>query len=226
MTPRHRPAGRGPDRHRQGRRGDRGAQQADREATGPRRRPLALGRAAERVGDLETAKQSYGWFVAKPQDYLEKWQTNQKDPAFETAASVTTIGRAIDRWAALTGAYANNPALDKTLLNLFVAAYDRIDRGYWPAHLAAAEYFASHDKGEEAMEELKGGVLKQNPNSTEALKLLGLLMIATYNFRRRRGRHRCPPPGRPPRPTRPTCSTPAPCSAPASPRRPRPPPPA
>src|SRR4051812_3951294 len=114
-----------------------------------------LGWAAERIGDLDTAKKAYAWFVDKPQDYLEKWQTGKKDPAFETAASVTTIAKAIDRWAALTGAYANNPQLDRTLLNAFVAAFDRIDRGYWPAHLAAAEYFASHDRQEEAMDELK-----------------------------------------------------------------------
>lgn len=141
-----------------------------------------LGCAAERIGDLDTAKKAYGWFVEKPQDYLEKWQTGKKDSAFETAASVTTIGKAIDRWAALTGAYANNPQLDRTLLNAFVAAYDRIDRGYWPAHLAAAEYFASHDRQEEAMEELKQGVSKVNPNSAEALKLLGQLHISQYNF--------------------------------------------
>ena len=46
-----------------------------------------------------SAKKAYGWFVKQPQDYLEKWQTNKKDPAFETGASVTIIGRAIDRWA-------------------------------------------------------------------------------------------------------------------------------
>jgi tetratricopeptide (TPR) repeat protein len=141
-----------------------------------------LGWATERVGDLDTAKKAYGWFVEKPQEYLEKWQASKKDAAFETAASVTTIAKAIDRWAALTGAYANNPQLDRTVLNAFVAAYDRIDRGYWPAHLATAEYFASHDRQEEALEELKTGALKANPNSAEALKLLGQLMIAQFNF--------------------------------------------
>ena len=28
---------------------------------------------------------------------------------------------------------------------MFLKAYDEIDRGYWPAHVAAAEYYVSHD---------------------------------------------------------------------------------
>src|SRR5687767_10927740 len=34
----------------------------------------ALGAACERVGDLDGARQAFGWFVAEPQKFLEKWR--------------------------------------------------------------------------------------------------------------------------------------------------------
>jgi len=139
-----------------------------------------LGRVSEQVGDLEAAKRAYGWFVEDKQ-LLQKWQGNTGDSIFEDADAVTTIGRAIDRWANLTGGYRNNVALHDALLNMFVKAYDVIDRSYWPARVASAEYFLTHDNREKAVEELEAA-LDENPNDVNALRLLGLIALDTFNF--------------------------------------------
>jgi tetratricopeptide (TPR) repeat protein len=139
-----------------------------------------LGKVSEQVGDLEAAKRAYAWFVDDRQ-LLQKWQGQSGDSAFDDADSVTTIARAIDRWANLTSGYRNNVALHDALLNMFVKAYDVIDRAYWPAHVASAEYFLTHDNREKAVEELEAA-LDANPNDVNALRLLGLVALDTYNF--------------------------------------------
>src|SRR5450432_133844 len=65
-----------------------------------------IGFVYERIGDLNAARDAYGWFVVDPQNFLEKWQKN-KGKGFDNAEELTSIGRAIDRWATLTGSYQN-----------------------------------------------------------------------------------------------------------------------
>ncbi len=139
-----------------------------------------LGRACELAGDLPGAIAAYGWFVDE-QRLLDKWQGNSGESVFDDAAAVTTIARAIDRWAGLTGGYQKNPGLHNALLNMFVKAYDVIDRGYEPAHVAAAEYYLSHDQKEEASKELEAA-LDANPNDITALRALGTISLETFNF--------------------------------------------
>ena len=140
-----------------------------------------LGAISESAGNIAAAKAAFQWFVDKPQDFLERWQMHDRTGPFESAADVTTIGRALDRWATLHEQYRNNPQLDKTILNIFVGAYDRIDRGYWPAHVAAGEYFLSHDQAEEAAKELTAA-LKANPNDRRAIALMGAIALAHFSF--------------------------------------------
>jgi cellulose synthase operon protein C len=140
-----------------------------------------LGVVNESLGDLESAKAAYGWFVAEPQNYLEKWQSAQGSKEFESAQNVVTIARAIDRWASLTEEYRKNRNLHNVLLGMFVRAYDVIDREYWPAHVAAAEYFLWHDQKDKAAEELELA-LEANPNDAAALRLVGLISIDSFNF--------------------------------------------
>src|SRR5687768_10118941 len=66
---------------------------------------------------------------------------------------------------------------------MFVKAYDVIDRNYWPARVAAAEYFLSHDQRKEAGEEL-AAALEANPNDARALWLIGLVSLDTFDFDR------------------------------------------
>jgi len=139
-----------------------------------------LGQISERVGDLDAARAAYTWFNDKPQDFLLKWQ-GKKDKAFDSAEDVVLIGRAYDRLASLDGLYEKNPQLHKVLLEMFVRAYDVIDRTYWPAHVAAAEYFLSHDNSDEAVKELKAAA-GENPNDVRTLQLLGLIALEQFNF--------------------------------------------
>lgn len=150
-----------------------------------------LGRVNEQIGDLESAKQAYGWFVEPAQNFLERWNGRQFVGASgaDTAERVTTVARALDRWAQLNAKYRDNVKLHGTILNMFVRAYDVIDRGYWPAHVAAAEYFMGHDQNKEALAELQGdeetkskGALDYNPNAARALELIGLIALDGYNF--------------------------------------------
>lgn len=141
---------------------------------------LLLGQLHEKVGDMEGAKKTYAWFVDESR-LLDKWQGQTGESVFDDASAVTTIARAIDRWAALTGGYQQNPALHNTLLNMFVKAYDVIDRGYQPAHVAAGEYYLSHDNEKEAAKELEAA-LDRNPNDIAALRLLGQIALSTFNF--------------------------------------------
>jgi tetratricopeptide (TPR) repeat protein len=140
-----------------------------------------LGRVLENVGDIPGAAEQYGWFNNEPQKYLDKWTLHDHLPVFDRAADVTVIGRALDRWATLTQAYRNNANLDRTILSFFVKAFDEIDREYWPARLAAAEYFLSHDQTDDAIGQIKG-VLADNPNQLEALDLMGHISLSQFDF--------------------------------------------
>ena len=138
-----------------------------------------LGRIAELKGDYDTAREAYKWFVDDPQRFLDR----AANDSFKTdsAEDVTYIGRGLDRWATLNGSYQTNETLHETILGVFTHAYDVVDRRYLPAHIAAAEYFLTHDNDQEAGNEL-GQVLQANPNSTEALDLFGQIVIGQFNF--------------------------------------------
>lgn len=139
-----------------------------------------LAEAFERIGDLEKARDACNWFVIAPHELLARWQ-REAEKAFDNAEDVTIIGRAVDRWATLTGSYQDLPELHNTLLNLFVRAYDVIDRTYWPARVASAEYFLSHDNEFQAKKELEVA-LQSNPNDVRALSLVGKIAVEAYNF--------------------------------------------
>ncbi len=139
-----------------------------------------LGKISESTGDLDTARSAYGWFVDAPQSYLDKWK-NQHEKLFDTAPDATTLGRALDRWATLSGQYQKDDTLHNTILDIFVKSYDVIDRGYWPAHVAAAEYFVSHDDADSAKKELRLS-LSANPNDSQSLQILGQLALVEFHF--------------------------------------------
>jgi tetratricopeptide (TPR) repeat protein len=138
------------------------------------------GEVSERVGDTEAAKREYGWFNDKPRELFSKWVSQVKVPEFDDAEKVTWLGRAQDRWATLTEAYRGNNALPKQVLNVFVKAKE-IDAAWWPANLAAAEYFFGHDDLKQAWEEL-GVALKANPQDVRALRLAATLAMQRFDF--------------------------------------------
>ena len=140
-----------------------------------------LGAVSEKTGDIDGARKAFGWFVEAPQQFMEKWKANPNDPLFDSAENLTTIGRAVDRWASLTEAYRDQVNLHQQILNLYLKAYDVKDRAYWPAHVAAAEYFVSHDNNKEAAEELKAA-LAGNPQDARAWELFGRIALESFNF--------------------------------------------
>jgi tetratricopeptide (TPR) repeat protein len=140
----------------------------------------ALGQLYEQIGDIDSARTAYAWFVKGPGKLFDRWES-QQEKGFDNAEDVVTIGRAVDRWAAMSMAYQITPQLNDSLLNLFVKAYDVIDRDYWPANVAAAEYWQAHDNAHAAEEELQAA-FGGNPNDLRALKLKAKIALANFNF--------------------------------------------
>jgi cellulose synthase operon protein C len=138
-----------------------------------------LGRACENIDDLDAARNAYAWFAE--QKFLNQWQANNDAPVFANAADVVAMGRALDRLAILDGLYTKEPSLHTRILDLFVRSYDVIDREYWPAHLAAAEYFLAHNQEKEASEELTAA-LAGNPADEESLRLAGKMALDNFDF--------------------------------------------
>jgi cellulose synthase operon protein C len=138
-----------------------------------------LGEYREALGDYPAATAAYDWFIDGPRNYLQEWIGHPE--TFDDAEQVTLIGRAIDRWATLTMAYQKEMQLHNLILNMFVRAYDQIDQGYWPAHLAAAESFFSHDDPPSATDELTAS-LTANPSDVRSWLLFGKMSLKQLNF--------------------------------------------
>jgi len=138
-----------------------------------------LGAYREKLGDISGATQAYDWFIDGPRNYLQDWIGHPE--TFDNAEEVTLMGRAIDRWATLTSAYQRELRLHDVVLNMFVRAYDQIDQGYWPAHLAAAETFFLHDDPQSAGDELQQA-LEANPSDAQSWKLFGQMALEQFNF--------------------------------------------
>ena len=141
---------------------------------------FTLAHCYERTGDLKNALATYSWFADGDDAPFARYQ-QQQERAFESAEDVVYIGRAADRWAAMTSAYKDHPELHNAILNTFVRAYDVIDRRYSPAHVAGAEYYLSHDNDEEAQNELKAA-LAGNPQDAASIALLGRIALEHFDF--------------------------------------------
>jgi predicted Zn-dependent protease len=138
-----------------------------------------LGECFEKIGDFDSAKSAYAWFVTDPHNCLQQWISHPE--TFNSAEDVTLMGRAVDRWATLTMAYQSQRQLHDIVLSMFVRAYDLIDRDYWPAHEAAAEYLLLHDDPAGALEELDS-VMGLNQSDVQSWVLAGKIALLQFNF--------------------------------------------
>jgi tetratricopeptide (TPR) repeat protein len=138
-----------------------------------------LGLYSEKSGDYDAATKAYQWFNDPPQSYVDRWRNNPH--SFNDAEEVVLIGKALDRWATLTGAYQQDLGLHNQFLSMFTAAYNRIDAEYFPAHTAAAAYFVAHDDPDHAAEELNEA-LTGNPHDLAAHALAGKIAVDGFNF--------------------------------------------
>lgn len=133
-----------------------------------------LGEISETCGDTETAKKAYDFFGP----YTDKLFAEQID----SAEDLTLIGRGLDRWATINSAYKDRVGLNNMILEkTFNQVFTRVDRDYWPAKVAAAEFHLARDDQKTA-----GGLLKSalaaNPNDTRALYLMGTIALEQFNF--------------------------------------------
>ena len=122
-----------------------------------------LGQVLEYLGQIPAASDAYAWF----EPFIDQWQ-GQGASGFSSAEDVTLIGRGLDRWATLTKQYVTRSALNNIIFSMFLKSYDEIDRSYWPAHVAAAEYSLSHDDPQAALKELQIAY-KANPQDIHTL---------------------------------------------------------
>ena len=145
--------------------------EVDPDAVAPRH---YLAVALEDAGKLDAAIEQHQFFAEGPDSVLMRFERDGAI-AFESAEDLTLAAESIDRWAAVSGRYATQQPLHQTVLSMFVAAYDTVDRSYWPAHVAAARYLARHGNKKSAGEEL-ALANAANPNSEDVNALLGAVM--------------------------------------------------
>jgi len=132
-----------------------------------------LGEINEKRGRMEEAKKAYGFFEA----WVDKLHAQELD----NAEQLTLIGRGIDRWATINQIYKDRVGLHQQMLDKTFTAASRADREYWPANLAAAEYFITRDDQKTAAGMLKR-VLERNPNEIRSLYVMGTLSLDQFNF--------------------------------------------
>ena len=133
-----------------------------------------LGQFNETAGHMEQARKAYAFF----EPYIDKLFAQE----FDNAEELTLIGRGIDRWATINTAYKDRVALHNLVLEkCFGQVFIRVDREYWPAKVAAAEFHLARDDQKTAGELLKG-VLEENPNDIPTLALIGQLSVKQFNF--------------------------------------------
>jgi len=96
------------------------------------------------------------------------------------ARSLVALGRIMDRYAILTGRRASEQA-SNILHNYFQEAYLKVDKGYWPAHVAAGVFLLSKHRAESAAKEL-ALALKLNKELPDAYVGVGALALGKWRF--------------------------------------------
>lgn len=129
-----------------------------------------LGQLYELTGERDKAIETYAWFVT----LLERTYPTQ-------AVALTDAGMAIQRHAVLTSHADTSQRTRYVLQELFQPAYNRFDKRYWPACLAAADLLLGKYNLEEAAEEYEAA-LAINPHLADAHVGLGQVALARWQF--------------------------------------------
>jgi hypothetical protein len=128
------------------------------------------GRLHELSGDFPQAIETYKWAIEGQQSFLQKWQA---DPAqFADAEELSLIAAMIDRFATLSGAYAESRELNDTVLAMFDRAFDVVDRGHVSSRLRAAAFAKSRGDSGKAGAYLKDA-LKHAPRDPAVQAAVG-----------------------------------------------------
>lgn len=139
---------------------------------------LLKGQALENLGRFDQAVDVYKWFLEGPESFLLKWRADST--TFENPDDLTAITTAIHRWATLTQAYKNLPELNDTLLNMFIYAFDVLDRQHVDSRVAAAEFALSRGDVSKAQKYLSP-TLEGKILSHEALRVVIQIGLSTGN---------------------------------------------
>jgi len=129
-----------------------------------------LGRCLEMLGRKDEAIKAY--------KAVEK--SVQRAGFTQDAPSLVAAGRTLNRIAILTGQKASEQA-QNILHNYLQEAYQRADKTYWPANIAAAELLLEKHKGRQAAQEL-ALANKLNKKLPDVHVGKGVLLLATFQF--------------------------------------------
>ncbi len=131
---------------------------------------FCLGQALETVGKKTEAIKVY--------ESLEK--ALLVEGFTRDARSLTAAGKALDRHAILSGKKASEQA-QNILHNYFQDAYQKVDKSYWPANVAAGMLLLEKYKRRQASQEFKLA-LKINKNLPDAYVGRGVILLGRYRF--------------------------------------------
>ncbi len=96
------------------------------------------------------------------------------------ARQLVALGQIYDRYATLTGLRASEQA-SNILHNYLQEAYQKVDKDYWPAHVATGMFLLSKHRPTGAAEEFKLA-LKKNPRAADAIVGMGAIALSQWNF--------------------------------------------
>jgi len=135
---------------------------------------FGLGQMLETLGRREQAIEAYRWF----HDRIVGAGELTAD-----AGWLTWCGQGFLRYSVLTGRDVARHT-QHVLNEMYVPAYSRIDRGYWPARIAAAELLRekyNNDEEDGSVSDYRAA-LRINPNLPEALVGLGEVLLEVWQF--------------------------------------------
>ena len=131
---------------------------------------LIRGRLLETLGRKAQAKTVY-----------DSMSVVVADNAYRRSAEqLVAVGLILDRYVILTGQKASGQA-DNIFNNYIRRAYEEVDAGYWPAHVAAGMFALSKHRAKTAVTEFKLA-LKHNPRCADAMVGLGASALAGWRF--------------------------------------------
>jgi tetratricopeptide (TPR) repeat protein len=128
------------------------------------------GRLLETVGRRDDAVQAY--------KSMER--VIEADDYHSDARSLVALGRILDRYGILTGRKASEQA-QNILHNYLQEAYLRVDKDYWPAHIAAGELLLDKHRPKTAVKEFQLA-LKKNKNLSRAYVGIGTAALEKWQF--------------------------------------------
>lgn len=126
------------------------------------------GQVAEQQGRYPEATEAYAWFA----DLL-------KHKTLTSAEEMTWAGRALERWSILTRQQGQQSPYIRD--NLLEAAYQKVDRSYWPA-MVAMGYFALNKEQRPLAAKYFTAALKINPHCIDAHLGLAELLLDAWQF--------------------------------------------